>query len=64
MPVDKPPRTNTMDIYSLFRWPEGIPQVPLDQLTEEQRQQILNLYRFSGFRPGTYQGITGKGEMP
>jgi hypothetical protein len=63
MPVDKPEKRQTMEIYSNFRWPDDIPQKPLEELTAEQRERILSLYRFSGFKPGTYQGITGRGRL-
>jgi hypothetical protein len=63
MPVEKPERLNTLEIYSNFQWPDDIPKKPLNELTSEQQERIKSLYRFSGFRPGTYQGITGKGTV-
>ena len=32
-----------------------------DDLTYEERKELQNKYRFSPFRPGMYQGITGIG---
>ena len=61
MPIDVPPKTDTMDVYSNFRWPDDIPKKPFNELTPEQQQRIRGLYRFTGFRPGNYQGITGNG---
>jgi hypothetical protein len=61
MPVDKPEKLDTLEIYSNFRWPDDIPKKPFNELTQEQQERLLMLYRFSGFKPGTYQGITGKG---
>lgn len=49
----------SMRIYDNFKWPDGIPDKPWDELTPEQQQTIKDAYRFSGFKPGQYQGITG-----
>ena len=60
-----PENPKEMVLYDAFRWPEGIPtDVPFDELTPEQQQKILGQYRFSGYYPGIYQGITGVGDMP
>lgn len=61
MPIDVQPKTDTMQIYSNFNWPADIPRKPFDELTPSQQKRIRQFYRFAGFRPGTYQGITGKG---
>ena len=61
MAIKDQPRTETLEIYSNFHWPDDIPRKPFEELTPAQQKQLLNFYRFAGFRPGTYQGITGKG---
>ena len=61
MAIKVQPRTETLEIYSNFNWPDDIPRKPFNELTAEQQQRIRTFYRFAGFRPGTYQGITGKG---
>ncbi len=62
MSINKPERRGTMAIYDNFKWPDSVPQIDWDKLTEEQKQIILNTYRFSGFIPGTYQGVTFAGK--
>ena len=52
-----------LDIY--FRsiesfLPEG---KTMDDLTPEEYERIKSQYRFSPYRPGIYQGITGFGPM-
>ena len=63
MPVEKPDYPGTMELYMDFKWPEDIPRKDFNDLTPEQQQRILAIYRFCGFKPGTYQGITGRGLM-
>ena len=46
-----------MTIHTVFEWPEDIPTE--GPLTDEQKQRIMDRWRFSGYRPGTYQAITG-----
>ena len=58
MAVEKPQYPGDMDIYDLFQWPESVPFKPFSELTPEQRDLVLGKYRFSGFRPGMYQGPT------
>ena len=41
--------------------PEG--KTSFDELTPEELQLLKSRYRFSPFRPGIYQGITGMGPM-
>jgi hypothetical protein len=49
-----------MEIYIRFVPPDCLPKdVPYDKLTPEQQQLWQDKYRFGGFIPGTYQGITG-----
>ena len=51
-----------MEIYDAFKWPDSVPMdVAWEDLTEEQKKKILDSYRFSGFTPGTYQGVTYAG---
>ena len=38
--------------------PEG---KTFDDLTEEEKKDVQNKYRFDPYRPGVYQGITGYG---
>jgi hypothetical protein len=60
MAIEKVTYPDTMEIYDMFVRPDDIPKdVPFDDLTPEQQQRIIDAYRFSGYRPGTYQGITG-----
>lgn len=61
MPVDKPVDRGTMEIYDAFKWPDSVPRKEWDELTEKQKKEVLDAYRFSGFRPGTYQGVTFSG---
>jgi hypothetical protein len=62
MAVDKPKRRGTMEIYDGFKWPESVPVVEWKDLTEEQKRLVLDAYRFSGYVPGTYQGVTFAGK--
>ena len=58
MPVEKIQSPNVMKIFDGFEWPESIPRIPLEKMTPEQKKALLDAYRFSGYRPGIYQGIT------
>ena len=66
MPVDRPQNAGDMEIHDAFKWPDSVPQKPFSELTPQQQQTVLDVYRFSGFRPGIYQGVTfaGNGELP
>jgi len=58
--VEKQQSPHTMALYDAFQRPADInPDTPWEQLTPDERQRVMDAYRFSGFRPGTYQGITG-----
>ena len=49
-----------MCLYYNFRWPDSVPDdVPWDELTDDQKQVLVDSYRYSGYRPGKYQGISG-----
>ena len=62
MSIDKAENRGTMEMYAAFKWPDSVPaDKPWDELTEEQRKTLLDAYRFSGFKPGTYQGVTFAG---
>ena len=44
--------------------PEGIPRdVPFGELSPEEQDIVKSAYRFSGYRPTIYQGITYKGSI-
>jgi len=58
MPVEKIQSPDVMRIFDAFEWPESIPKVPFEKLTPEQKKAVMSAYRFSGYRPGIYQGIT------
>lgn len=48
-----------MAIFDAFERPDSVPQhVPFEKLTKKQQRAVLDAYRFSGFVPGIYQGIT------
>ena len=40
--------------------PEG---KTFESLTDEEKKKLMMKYRFSGYRPGAYQLITGIGNM-
>jgi len=61
MSVDKPIDKGTMEIYDAFKWPDSVQERDWDKLTKEEKDKVLDAYRFSGFRPGTYQGVTFAG---
>jgi hypothetical protein len=58
-PIFQETYDGTMEIYDLFKWPETVPKIKWSDLTAEQQFTVLEAYRFSGFKPGTYQGVTG-----
>jgi hypothetical protein len=61
MAIDKPENKGTMKIYDAFKWPDCVPIQPWEALTVEEKKKVLNSYRFSGFKPGSYQGVTFAG---
>lgn len=64
MPINKPEDPESMNIYDNFRLPDWVdPAVDFSKLSPQKQKEILDAYRFSGFRPGVYQGITGLGCM-
>jgi len=66
MSVDKPQYAGNMEIYDAFKWPDSVPIKPFSELNAVQKQTVVDAYRFSGFHPGMYQGVTfaGNGELP
>ena len=65
MPINVPENPKEMVLYDAFRWPDDVPSgVPFADLTPAEQQRVLDVYRFSGYLPGIYQGITGIGDMP
>lgn len=46
------------DIYSFLP-----PGKTLNELTDAERKVVGDMYRFSPYRPGIYQSITGMGPM-
>jgi hypothetical protein len=61
LPIDYPQPEGDMEIYDAFKWPDSVPKKPFSELTSAQKKLVLDSYRFSGFRPGTYQGVTYAG---
>jgi hypothetical protein len=60
MPIEKPQYAGDFDLHDAFVRPADIaPNVKFEDLAPEEQERVLNAYRFSGFRPGTYQGPTG-----
>ena len=60
MAVEKAQSPRVMKIFEMMTWPENVPKdVPLDELTPEQQKLVRDAYRFGGYKPGMYQGITG-----
>lgn len=55
-PVEKQQYPNNDKMLDNARWPSDIPRIPFAELTPEQQRRIVDIYRFSGFRPGQYQG--------
>lgn len=37
--------------------------VKFEDLPEDEKKRIMNRYRFSGYKPGAYQMISGIGQM-
>jgi hypothetical protein len=63
MPINKPEDPENLNIYDNFKLPDWVdPNVKFEDLPPHKQQEILDAYRFSGFRPGTYQSITGYGD--
>ena len=53
-----------LTIKDNFDWEKELPEgKTLADLTEKEKKRILNRYRFSGYKPGAYQTITGIGNM-
>ena len=61
MTVEVREKRDTMEMYDAFKWPSSVPVKEWDDLTEDQKKVFLDAYRFSGFKPGTYQGVTFSG---
>ena len=65
MPLDVQDHPKEMVLFDAFKWPDDIPtDIPFEDLTPAQQQRIMDAYRFSGYFPGIYQGITGINDMP
>jgi len=48
-----------MAVFDAFERPDSVPQhIPFSKLNKRQQQEVLAAFRFSGFVPGIYQGIT------
>lgn len=63
-PIEFPSFEEDMKIHDRFKWPTG---EQWEAMTLDQQKAIMEAYRFSGFRPGTYQGVTfasDNGQMP
>ena len=60
MALNVPHDPKDLDIYDNFVVPDWVdPTKKFSDLTPQQQKEVLDAYRFSGFRPGLYQGITG-----
>ena len=60
--VEKVQYPSILNISSNFNFkrPDTIPEgVGYNDLTPKQQKIWRDAYRFAGYRPGTYQGITG-----
>ena len=56
--VDRPPKE--LALFDRYKRHDSVPQnIPWEELAPKQQQLCLDAYRFSGFIPGIYQGITG-----
>ena len=63
MPIYSPDKTDEVAIYDNFRLPDWVDtDIPFDELPPQRQKEILDAYRFSGFRPSMYQVITGTGD--
>lgn len=53
-----------LTIKDLFDIKKEIPDgTDYDSLTEEEKKRIRDKYRFSGYKPGMYQTLSGFGGM-
>jgi len=59
--VQLPFRRDSMEIYDMFKWPADVKSEEWDTLTLEQKKLVMDAYRFGGYKPGTYQGVTFHG---
>jgi hypothetical protein len=53
-----------MKIHDRFKWPT---REQWDAMSLEKKKEVMEAYRFSGLRPGTYQGVTfasDNGQIP
>ncbi|MCK9434954.1 MAG: hypothetical protein M0R32_09080 [Candidatus Cloacimonetes bacterium] len=54
--------SNDLTIRDLFDLKKELPEgVDFESLSDEEKKKFKNRYRFSGYKPGLYQGITGLG---
>lgn len=63
-PIENPTYQTDMKIHDRFKWPT---REQWDEMTPDKKKEVMEAYRFSGFRPGTYQGVTyasDNGQMP
>lgn len=53
-----------LTIKDLFDIKKELPEgVSYESLTEDEKKRIRNSYRFSGYKPGSYQTLSGFGGM-
>ena len=60
-PVIKQSYPHDMEIYDAFKWPGEVPHIDWELLTLDQKKLVMEAYRFSGYKPGTYQGVSFHG---
>lgn len=63
MPIDKPDHQDIMAIFDRYEPQADMTRAITPDMTAEEIEAIRRekvRYRFSGFRPGSYQGITGQ----
>ena len=56
-------KTGEFHLYDNFKWPSGVPKKPFNELTPEEQKRVRDTYRFCGFSPGIYQGLSGLGNI-
>jgi hypothetical protein len=55
---------NKLTIKDIFDRSKEIPQgKTFDSLSDKEKKRLMNRYRFSGYKPGMYQTISGIGNM-
>lgn len=57
-------KNDALTIKDNFDWSKELPEgKTFESLTDEEKKKLMKKYRFSGYRPGAYQLITGIGDM-